>query len=119
GGITGASAGVCSRTHRSTACMRHRLTLRARGVNPSGRTCADRPRGAHSRSRIAKEAPVTQKTPPRGIDPELLSILACPETHQGLAEASAAELQKINTGIAAGGVKNVGGKAVTSPLEAG
>lgn len=62
---------------------------------------------------------MTQKTPPRGIDPELLSILACPETHQGLAEASAAELQKINTRIAAGGVKNVGGKAVTSPLEAG
>ena len=30
--------------------------------------------------------------PHRGIDPELLSILACPETHQGLREASAAEV---------------------------
>jgi uncharacterized protein YbaR (Trm112 family) len=62
---------------------------------------------------------VTPKTPPRSIDPELLSILACPQTHQSLAEASAAELERINAKIAAGGVKNVGGKPVTSALEAG
>lgn len=57
--------------------------------------------------------------PQRGIDPELLSILACPETHQGLREASAAELERVNTAIAAGKLKNLGGKPVNQAFEAG
>ena len=55
--------------------------------------------------------------PKRSIDPELLSILACPETHQGLREASADELAKLNASIAAGKVKNQAGKAVAQPFE--
>lgn len=51
------------------------------------------------------------------IDKELLEILACPDTHQGLAEADAALLAKLNGDIAAGRVKNVGGGAVKEPLE--
>ncbi|HTF87496.1 MAG TPA: Trm112 family protein [Planctomycetota bacterium] len=54
----------------------------------------------------------------RGIDPELLSILACPETHQGLREASAEELAKLNAAIAAGKVKNTAGKPVGQAFEA-
>jgi uncharacterized protein YbaR (Trm112 family) len=53
------------------------------------------------------------------IDKELLAILACPETHQPLAEADAALLERVNAKIRAGGVKNVGGAAVSAALEAG
>ena len=48
----------------------------------------------------------------RPIDPELLSILVCPETHQPLAEADAALVESVNARIAAGTQKNVGGEAV-------
>lgn len=57
--------------------------------------------------------------PTRGIDPELLSILACPETHQGLRMAAADELSKLNAAIAAGTVKNQAGKPVGQAFEAG
>ena len=53
------------------------------------------------------------------IDKELLAILACPETHQPLAEADAAVLERVNARIGQGACKNVGGAAVTDPLEAG
>jgi uncharacterized protein len=53
------------------------------------------------------------------IDKELLAILACPETHQPLAVADAALLARVNARIKAGGQKNVGGTAVTEPLDAG
>ena len=53
------------------------------------------------------------------IDKDLLSILACPQTHQPLREANAADLERINARIAAGGAKNVGGKPVSEPLKAG
>ncbi|MFT5287205.1 MAG: hypothetical protein ACI8TQ_003385 [Planctomycetota bacterium] len=53
------------------------------------------------------------------IDKELLEILACPETHQKLAEAGDDVLAAINAKISAGEMKNVGGEAVTDPIEAG
>ncbi len=53
------------------------------------------------------------------IDQDLLSILACPETHQPLAMASAEDLAAVNARIAAGGVKNRGGKDVTDALTEG
>lgn len=53
------------------------------------------------------------------IDKDLLEILACPESHQPLAEASAEELARVNAAIAAGGARNVGGEPVAQPLEAG
>ena len=53
------------------------------------------------------------------IDKDLLEILACPETHQKLAEAGSEVLEALNAKIAAGELKNVGGEAVTEPLEAG
>ena len=53
------------------------------------------------------------------IDKELLEILACPETHQPLAEADAALIKKLNTAIGGGGFKNRGGADVAEVLEAG
>jgi uncharacterized protein YbaR (Trm112 family) len=52
------------------------------------------------------------------IDKDLLSILACPATHQPLREATSGELAALNARVAAGGVQAVGGKSVASPLEA-
>lgn len=53
------------------------------------------------------------------IDKELLEVLACPETHQSLAEAATGLLEKLNAKIAAGGIQNVGGEAVEAALEGG
>ena len=53
------------------------------------------------------------------VDPELLQILACPETHQSLAEAGADVLDPVNERIRAGSCKNVGGADVSEPLDAG
>ena len=53
------------------------------------------------------------------IDAELLKILACPESHQGLRMASAKLLAQLNKRIGAGDATNVGGEAVSEALEAG
>ncbi len=53
------------------------------------------------------------------IQPELLAILACPESRQPLAMADDALLQRVNASIEEGGVTNVGGAAVDQSLEAG
>lgn len=56
---------------------------------------------------------------PAVIDKDLLAILACPETHQPLAEADAALLARLNRAIGAGQLRNVGGQPVEAVLEAG
>jgi uncharacterized protein YbaR (Trm112 family) len=53
------------------------------------------------------------------IDRDLLQILACPESHQPLAEADAALLAKINERIASGQAKNRAGHDVRAKLEGG
>ena len=53
------------------------------------------------------------------IDPELLALLACPESRQALAEAGSDVLESLNGAIQKGGFKNVGGTAVDQSLEAG
>ena len=53
------------------------------------------------------------------IDKDLLEILACPDTHQPLAEADAALLERVNKAVAAGKLVNVGGAKVEQPLEGG
>jgi uncharacterized protein YbaR (Trm112 family) len=52
------------------------------------------------------------------IDKDLLEILACPATLQPLALADAALVARVNAAIAAGRVKNVGGKPVAEALPA-
>ena len=53
------------------------------------------------------------------IDKDLLQILACPESHQSLAEAESAVLAKLNERIEAGQAKNRAGAPVTEKLEGG
>lgn len=52
------------------------------------------------------------------IHPDLLSIIACPESRQPLSMADAALVEKLNAAIEAGGVKNVGGADVAKAVEA-
>ena len=53
------------------------------------------------------------------IDPELLKILCCPETHQPLRLAEPPEVDSVNKRIASGKVKNRGGKEVNAPCDGG
>lgn len=53
------------------------------------------------------------------IDEELLSILACPETHQKLSEADAALVERVNAAIAAGDQRNAAGHHVEQAIEGG
>ncbi len=53
------------------------------------------------------------------IDPDFLRLLVCPNSRQPLREATAAELATVNRAIAAGGVLNRGGTAVTAALVGG
>jgi len=53
------------------------------------------------------------------IDKELLAILACPATHQGLAEASAELLARVNARILRGELANVAGLSVSETIEGG
>ncbi len=53
------------------------------------------------------------------IDPGLLKILCCPETHQPVSEVDAAALAEVNNRIAAGTMMNRAGKPVTDKLDGG
>jgi len=53
------------------------------------------------------------------ISQDLLDILCCPETHQGLTPAEPSLIQALNERIAAGQVYNRGGKLVSEPLDGG
>ena len=53
------------------------------------------------------------------IDRELLEILACPETKEPVALAESELVDRINTAIAAGQMKNRGGDQVTEAIDGG
>jgi uncharacterized protein YbaR (Trm112 family) len=53
------------------------------------------------------------------VDPGLLKILCCPETHQPVSEADARLVADLNGRIAGGSVKNRAGKTVGDKLEGG
>jgi len=53
------------------------------------------------------------------VDPELLKILVCPETHQPVRQAEGSVLDRLNQAIRAGGVTNRGGGAVDAPVDEG
>ncbi len=52
------------------------------------------------------------------IDDRLLESLVCPKDRKPLAVADSSLLSRLNRAIAAGWVKNHGGRAVEQPLEA-
>jgi uncharacterized protein YbaR (Trm112 family) len=53
------------------------------------------------------------------VNPELLKILCCPETHQALREITPEQVEELNRQIAAGNLKNRAGKVVTAKLSGG
>ena len=53
------------------------------------------------------------------VDASLVSILACPETHQPVSVADDATVGKVNAAIAAGTAKNRDGEAVTEAIQTG
>ena len=53
------------------------------------------------------------------VDPELLEILVCPETHQPVRPADGALLERLNQAISSGNVTNRGGDGVTDPVDEG
>jgi uncharacterized protein YbaR (Trm112 family) len=53
------------------------------------------------------------------IDPGLLKILCCPETHQPIAEADAALVSELNGRIAQNAVKNRAGQVLSEKLDGG
>ncbi len=53
------------------------------------------------------------------LDPDLLAILACPETKEPVAPADAELLQRVNAAIDAGTVTSRDGQTVTRTLDAG
>ena len=53
------------------------------------------------------------------VDPELLSVLCCPETRQSLRPAGAELLTDLNQRVAAGSLRNRGGQVVSERLDDG
>jgi uncharacterized protein YbaR (Trm112 family) len=53
------------------------------------------------------------------IDPELLKILCCPETHQDLRLAEPAVIEKLNQQVSAGALKNRTGQPVQEKIDGG
>ena len=53
------------------------------------------------------------------VDPKLLEILVCPETHQPVRPAEGELLDRLNQAIRSGGVTNRGGQEVADPVEEG
>ena len=51
------------------------------------------------------------------LAPELLALLVCPETHQDLVLATAAEVGLLNEAIEKKQLRNVEGKEVEQPVE--
>ena len=53
------------------------------------------------------------------LDPELMKLLCCPETHQDLLPADPALVDRLNQQITAGTLKNRGGEQVLQQIDAG
>ena len=52
------------------------------------------------------------------LNPELLALLVCPETHQDVVLAMPGELALLNTAIREGQVQTAGGEKAEQPVEA-
>ena len=53
------------------------------------------------------------------IDPELLRIMCCPETHQSIAVAETVLIETLNQHIHAGQLRNRAGQLVQEKIDAG
>ena len=104
--------------HRSA-----RRTLEGRSHDPT-RGLAPGPGRVPPSRRVPRVRPLAgvagRRYPaPMPIDPELLEILVCPETHQPVKMADDDLIASINGRIKAGGVKNHQGDVVSAPVAEG
>ena len=53
------------------------------------------------------------------IDPDLLKIMCCPETHQPISVAEPALIEKLNQLIATGQLKNRAGQPIQEKIDGG
>ena len=53
------------------------------------------------------------------LDPDLLKIMCCPETHQPIALAEPSLIEKLNQQIAVGQLQNRAGQPVKEPIDSG
>lgn len=53
------------------------------------------------------------------IDKDLLAILCCPETKQAVTVAESILIEKLNSAVSLGGLKNKGKKPVSEPMDGG
>ena len=53
------------------------------------------------------------------IDKDLLAILCCPDTKQGVSLADEALIAKLNEAVSRGQLKNKANKPITEPLDGG
>jgi uncharacterized protein YbaR (Trm112 family) len=53
------------------------------------------------------------------IDPDLLKIMCCPETHQTISLAEPSLVEKLNGHITAGQLRNRAGKIIQEKIEGG
>jgi uncharacterized protein YbaR (Trm112 family) len=51
------------------------------------------------------------------LDPALLALLVCPQTHQDLTLAGPAEIARLNEAIQRGQFRNAGGQMVDQPVD--
>ncbi len=51
------------------------------------------------------------------LDPDLLALLVCPQTHQDVALATPDQVDRINEAIARGEVRTAGGTSVDQPVQ--
>jgi uncharacterized protein YbaR (Trm112 family) len=51
------------------------------------------------------------------LDPELLALLVCPETHQDVTLATPGEVAALNEAIIRGQVRTTAGKPIDQPVE--
>ncbi len=51
------------------------------------------------------------------LNPELLALLVCPETHQDVSLATPDEIAQLNAAISRGQVRTAAGAAVEQPVE--
>src|SRR6266849_1508757 len=88
-------------------CKPHRSLNPAKGLPPPRRF-----RLRRSTKRRAKPSRLM-------LDPELLNLLCCPETHQELRPADRALLEELNKKIVAGELRNRIGRPISEKLDEG
>jgi uncharacterized protein YbaR (Trm112 family) len=109
---------VVSRLHQQGVCTPTRVDPRCTGCHPA-RLPSHRRQGRERRRSLLTLAGGSGKEHDMNVDPELIEILACPETKEPVSLAGDELIAALNERISQGEVKNRGGDAVTEPVDGG